>query len=295
MVSIAADVGHTVCRPERRVERRPGRVEHAGDHARAAEPRLRDLGDHDVGVVAVGGDDDRVGVARCRASISTSMSRPWPCDELARPRRRAAAGAASASSSTTRHLVAVGGHLRGDRRAHPAAADDQQLHSAERTASRRPGVRRHRRAACRIVPARCPRPQRPPSACSASAPSARPSHRLLRESADDDRAGHRRPGRGRRARSCATRAPRTRARRPGCSPPTSRALRDDPPITRRRRGDGRHRADPPLRARAAAPPASRSSRPTSSCSPATARSCSPRPSATASSCASRPACAPPSR
>ena len=47
---------------QRVVERRAARIEHAHDDVRDAEALLRDLRDDEVRVVAVGGDDDGVGV-----------------------------------------------------------------------------------------------------------------------------------------------------------------------------------------------------------------------------------------
>ena len=57
-----ADVGQTIAQAARRVELGARRVEHAHDHRRHLELLLGHLGDHDVRVVAVGRDDDRVGL-----------------------------------------------------------------------------------------------------------------------------------------------------------------------------------------------------------------------------------------
>src|SRR6476660_3052728 len=131
-------LGHDVDRPRRRahrlqplgqVERRPGRVEHPADNAGAAEPGLRDLGDHDVGVVPVGRDHGGVGLGDPGLDQHVDVE-PVADDERARP----VVGQPLKGLGVlvdNRHLVAVLGHLCGDPRAHPAAADDQQFHGAE--------------------------------------------------------------------------------------------------------------------------------------------------------------------
>src|SRR6185503_4159540 len=131
-------LGHDVDRPRRRahrlqplgqVERRAGWVEHAADDTRAAKPVLRDLGDHDVGVVTVGRDHRRVGFADPRLDQHVDVEAVAD-DERARP----VVGQPLEGLRVLvndRHLVAVLGHLCGAPRAHPAAADDQQFHGAE--------------------------------------------------------------------------------------------------------------------------------------------------------------------
>ena len=66
--SIAFEVGQTVRMPCSRVELGARRVEQPDDDALDPEPLLDDLADDDVRVVAVGGDDDRVGVLDSRAA-----------------------------------------------------------------------------------------------------------------------------------------------------------------------------------------------------------------------------------
>ena len=171
MTSIAPDVGHTVCRPWRQVERRAGRVEHAADDTRAAEPVLRDLGDHDVGVVAVGGDHRSVGVADPRLDQHVDVEAVADARTCPASPRPAAARASGSSSTTVTSWPssAICAAILEPTRPQPTISS---FMAQKRTGSGA-RLRRHRRALCRIVPA-CPRPQRPPSACSASAPSARP-------------------------------------------------------------------------------------------------------------------------
>ena len=76
--SIAVEVGHTVRRPCCGEELGARGVEHADDDAADAEVLLGDLADHDVRVVAVRRDDDRVGAPSIPASSRMSVSSPWP-------------------------------------------------------------------------------------------------------------------------------------------------------------------------------------------------------------------------
>ena len=74
--SIAVDVGETF-EAEGRVELGARRVEDANDRALDAEALLRDLADHEVRVVAVGRDDDRVGILDSRFVEDVDVQ-PWP-------------------------------------------------------------------------------------------------------------------------------------------------------------------------------------------------------------------------
>ena len=74
-----------ICRPSARVELGTRWVENAHDRALDPEALLRDLPDDEVRVVAVGGDDDRVGLLDPGLAEDVDVSMPWPDDEPARP------------------------------------------------------------------------------------------------------------------------------------------------------------------------------------------------------------------
>ena len=80
---MAREVGQIV-RTTRVVERRPAGVEHADDDVRHAEALLGDLRDDEVRVVAVGGDDDGVGVLHAGLAQHVGVH-AVPHDEAARP------------------------------------------------------------------------------------------------------------------------------------------------------------------------------------------------------------------
>ena len=113
---------------ERVVERRAAGVEHAHDDVRDAEALLGDLRDDEVRVVAVGGDDDGVGVLDPGLAQHVGVH-AVPDDEAARP---------VLAEPLERLLLLVDGadvpalglqRLRA-RRADATAADDDGLHRA---------------------------------------------------------------------------------------------------------------------------------------------------------------------
>ena len=83
-VSIALWVGQTTFEAAGLEELGARRVEDADDHRADVELLLRHLADHDVRVVAVGGDDDGVGVLDPRPSQQLDVH-PVADVELARP------------------------------------------------------------------------------------------------------------------------------------------------------------------------------------------------------------------
>ena len=83
-VSIALEVGQTILRPRDGVELRARRVEHADDDRRHLEVLLRGLRDHEVRVVAVGRDDDGVGLLDPRLAEQLEVH-AVPDDEVAGP------------------------------------------------------------------------------------------------------------------------------------------------------------------------------------------------------------------
>src|SRR5436190_18246431 len=110
----------------RGVELRPRRIEDSHHGALDPEPLLCDLPDDKVGVVAVGADDDGVSVLdpglpeHGRVHAVTD-------DEPAGPvLSEAVEGGLLLVDS--RHVPPFGGKTLRDRRAHPAAADDDELH-----------------------------------------------------------------------------------------------------------------------------------------------------------------------
>ncbi len=108
-----------------RVELRARRVEHAHDDAAHVEALLRDLADDDVRVVAVGGDDDGVGVLDAGLAQEVGVH-AVPDDEragpaLAEPRERVLVLVDDG------HVPALLVELERDRRADAAAADDKCL------------------------------------------------------------------------------------------------------------------------------------------------------------------------
>ena len=107
------------------VELRAGGIEHAHDHAADVEALLRDLADDDVRVVAVGCDHDGVGILDAGLAQELGVH-AVPDDEragpiLAEPRERVLVLVDDG------HVPALLVQLERDRRADPAAADDQRL------------------------------------------------------------------------------------------------------------------------------------------------------------------------
>ena len=90
--SIAIFTGEMTSKPRSAVELGPRRVLDARGDRRHVVALVRDLGDDDVRVVAVGRGDDARRRPRCPASSRTSVSIPWPSVEsppvLAEPRQR---------------------------------------------------------------------------------------------------------------------------------------------------------------------------------------------------------------
>ena len=109
------------------VEVGAGRVEHADDDAADPEALLRDLADHDVRVVAVGRDDDGVGVLDPGRARSVGVHAVAD-DEAAGP-----AGAEPAQRLLALvddvDLPAFALELECDGGADPAAADDDGFHA----------------------------------------------------------------------------------------------------------------------------------------------------------------------
>ena len=105
---MAVWVGQTVCSPCSAYQLRPRRVEHADDDAVDLEAPLRDLGDHQVGVVAVGGRDERVGLLDARLHQRVDLERgahgerpPRSSQPSAWPRSSSAMASASSSRTDT--------------------------------------------------------------------------------------------------------------------------------------------------------------------------------------------------
>ncbi len=247
------------------------------------EPLLRDLGDHDVGVVAVGGNHGGVGGLDPGLDQLVQVE-PVAVHELARP--------VVGQPLQGLWVLVHDGHARGRPRiilmaiAEPTRPQPTISSFIAPSLSRgASGCARCRRA-WSIVSAACPRS---PSDCSVTAPSARPCTGCWRRARARSSASPGSPV------SVAAALVRDPSRHPDA--PAGLLTTDFARAARRSgdqrggRGDGRYRAHPRPTCWSCCGPASRSSRPTSSCSPGTARSCSPRPSATACSCASRPACA----
>ena len=120
----------------RRVELRARRVEHADDHRRHLEVLLGRLRDHEVRVVAVGRDDDGVGLL----DPGLAQERGGPCRGRRGSRRSSCSpsrpSASSFSSSTvTSQPEAV--QLQRDGRADPATSDHDRLHSGAAYSARR--------------------------------------------------------------------------------------------------------------------------------------------------------------
>ena len=105
------------------VEVGAARVEDAHDDAPDVVALLHDLPDDDVGVVAVGGDDHRVGIARPPPARRIVGVHPVTDDEAAASSRVRAGPSASSFSSTHGHVPALARQLRGDGRTDTPATD----------------------------------------------------------------------------------------------------------------------------------------------------------------------------
>src|SRR5262245_3573949 len=111
---------------QRRVELRARRVEDPDDRAVDPESLPRHLPDYEIGVVTVRADHDRVGI------LDPSLSQYGRVhavadDEPAGPIFPEAVEGGLLLVDR-RHVPTFGGETLRDRRAHPAAADDDQLH-----------------------------------------------------------------------------------------------------------------------------------------------------------------------
>ena len=111
----------------------PQRVEDAGDHGRHLVAALGDLGDDDVGVVAVGGGDEGVGLldprGDQRVGLEAGADRELPAEvlpALLEPDLEPGVGLGVLVEAGD--LVALTQHRPGDGGADAAAADDQDEH-----------------------------------------------------------------------------------------------------------------------------------------------------------------------
>src|SRR4051812_21993513 len=141
---VADRLGHDLDRPRCRtdrlqaelvVERSAGRIEHPGDDAWAVEPRPRDLRDDDVGVVSVGAHHASIGGGDPALHQQFGVE-PVAMDEPPRPGLGKPLDGLGILVDH-RHVVAVIGHVPGDRRADAPAPHDQQLHRS--SVQRAPG------------------------------------------------------------------------------------------------------------------------------------------------------------
>src|SRR5262245_15924313 len=115
---------------------RAERIEDPRDHGRHVDPALRDLGDDDVGVVAVRGGDEGIG-SLDPGSEQCVLLQPGPDRELT---ARVLPGAVEIDLEPrvrlgvlieTRHLMPLAEHRSRDGGTNPPTADDQDEHGAD--------------------------------------------------------------------------------------------------------------------------------------------------------------------